>query len=114
MEEKSFYTILESELIFDKRLSPTCKILYAIICSYSNNSNGYCYLRYSQLANMIGLSIRQFRRCISDLRILNYITIFNRNNRNFIMPTINKAVEDRKNNNNWIEYDWLEENLKKN
>ncbi len=111
-ENKSFYAILESDLIFDKRINPTTKLVYAVISNYSNNKNGYCYLNHFQLAVMIGITKRQMTRCVYDLKKYNYITIVRKKNRYFLMPTINVITELRKKapiNTELFEYDWLNE-----
>lgn len=112
--ESSFYVIIESDLLKDKRISNTTKIVYAFISNYSNNKHGYCYLSYRQLMEVVGLSKPQFIRCINKLMEFNYITKIKKTNRTYLQPVINKAISMRKHSSNKnieiFDYDWLNEN----
>lgn len=112
MNDKSFYVVLESDLILDNRINSTTKIVYAVISNYSNNKNGYCYLTYRQLAEITQLKKRQFFYCIDDLVKYNYLTKIKKGNRTYLMPTMNKVIATRKyknENNNLFDYDWLKD-----
>lgn len=117
MEEKSFYTILESSVILDKNLSSTEKILYSVICLFSNNSKGYCFKNNNELMEIIGLKHRQYYFCLSTLKKYNYIIIKKNNSRTYIMPVINKIYieaerkrqERREKSKDMFDYDWLNE-----
>ena len=111
VDQKSFYVVLESDLIFNQRLSDKSKILYSIICLYANNEQGYCYLTYKQLIKLLNVKKRQFYYLLNSLKKEKYITIVKKNNRAYIMPTINKFVEVRKNKpiKEIFDYDWLNE-----
>lgn len=109
--KKSFFTILESDVIFDNRLSNTEKILYAVICNYANNEKGYCYLSYRQLAEIMSLKKRQFYNCIETLKKYNYIITIKKTTRNYIKPTVNLMLERRENFKKLVDYDWLNEDL---
>lgn len=111
-ENKSWYVTLESDLIFDCRINSTTKILYAIISSYSNNKNGFCYLNHKKLMELVNLKKRQFYYCLNDLKKYKYISTKKINNRVYLMPVINILIENRLSEPNVekkeiYEYDWL-------
>lgn len=109
--QKSFYVTLESDLIFNNNFNSTVKILYAVVCFYSNNENGFCYLTYKQLSEIMKITERQIYRAVSELKKYNFITVVKKYNRSYLMPTINKFVELRNNEpdkfNEIFNYDWL-------
>lgn len=112
--DSSFYVVLESDLLKDRRISNTTKIVYAFISNYSNNRHGYCYLSYGQLREIIGLSKPQFIRCVNALMEYNYITKVKKNNRTYLQPVINKVIARREYGSKYnvkelFDYDWLVE-----
>lgn len=121
MENINFYTILESDVILNKNLSSTEKILYSVICLYSNNDKGYCYKSYKQLMEIMNLKSRQFYYCLENLKKIELISIEKNNTRTYIMPKINKMYlearqrreerqeELKKEYKSIIDYDWLNE-----
>ena len=118
---ENFYIILESELLKDKNLNNSEKVLYGLICLYSNNDKGYCYKNNRQLAEIMNISERQFYRCINNLKELNYILVEKTRSRCFIMPVINQLYLEAKQRREQrqqelkeqyadvLDYDWLEE-----
>lgn len=46
----SFYTIITSDIILNEKLTNTDKVVFSIISAFSNNKNGYSYLKYSDIA----------------------------------------------------------------
>lgn len=111
-DTRSFYVILESNLLLDNRISDKEIRVYALISNYANNKNGYCYLSYSQLYNILNISKRHFIRCLNNLVELNYITKIKKNNRVYLAPIINKTIMLRNYNqkmNDLFDYDWLNE-----
>lgn len=111
MNSKSFYVNIESDLLFDERISSITKIIYAIISNYSNNENGYCYLKYDQLAEKMKISKRSLYRHTQLLINYNYLTIIYKNNRSYLMPVNNTLPqirsERKKTDKQLFEYDWL-------
>lgn len=112
MENISFYTILESSVILDKNLSSTEKILYSLICLFSNNKKGYCFKSNNELMEIMNLKHRQFYYCITSLKKYNYIIIKKVNTRTYIMPVINKIYIEaeqkrQERRKNMFDYDWL-------
>jgi len=111
MNKKSYYSILEMDLIFDNRITNTSKVVYAVISNYANNENGYCYLSYSQLSKICNLKIRNFIYCLNSLVKYEYIKKIYKNNRVYLQPTINKVIPMRSHKNkidNLFDYDWLQ------
>lgn len=114
-----FYTFIESKVILDKNISSTSKILYSVICYFSNNEKGYCFKNNSQLMELVNISKRQFYYCLKELKEFNYVEVKKNNNRTYIMPVVNKiylALEERRKiekerikNLNLFDYDWLNE-----
>ncbi|MDD2505668.1 MAG: helix-turn-helix domain-containing protein [Bacilli bacterium] len=113
--QKSFYIVMESDIITSD-ISDKAKIIYAIVSSYSNNEFGYCYLTYKQIAELLKISVRQFYRCLSELKEKNYLNIIYKNNRAYLIPTINKFIELRKSEpakfKEIFNYNWLDEQSK--
>lgn len=117
MENKTFYTILDSDILFDQDLSSTEVRLYGIISCFANNKDGYCYLPYSKLIELTRLGKRQLIRCINGLEEKKYIKKIRKAQRVFLMPTINKTILKRRIVNSshedvkrlYIDYDWLNE-----
>lgn len=111
-DNRSFYVILESNLLLDKRISDKEIRIYALISNYANNKNGYCYLSYSQLYKILNISKRQFIRCLNNLVKLNYIAKIKKTNRIYLAPIINKTIIMRNYNqkiSELFDYNWLEE-----
>lgn len=112
METKfSTFIALETDVLLDKRLTSTEKILYSIICALSNNNTKCCYAKNKYISSLANINERQLQYCLKHLKELNLITVeFNQNIRK-ITPTINKFLEFRKNkikNIDLFDYDWLE------
>lgn len=119
---ENFYIIIESDVLKDKNLNNSEKVLYGLICLYSSNEKGYCFKNYKQLAEIMNISDRQFYRCINNLKERNYIIVEKTKTRCFIMPVINqiyleakKRREDRQNElknqyEDILDYNWLNEN----
>ena len=121
---ESFYIILESEILKDKNLNNSEKVLYGLICLYSNNEKGYCFKNNKQLAEIMNISERQYYRCINNLKELNYIIVEKTKTRCFIMPVVNQIYLEAKQRREQrqeelhnqfadiLDYDWLEEEKK--
>lgn len=112
--DQPLYVVIESDVLQNKDLTSTAKIAYAYIQFYANNKYGYCFLTEKKLAEKINISVRQLRFIIKDLVKCNYITLIRKNNRLYIMPTINKTINDRKERiqnlkESIFTYDWLNE-----
>ena len=116
-EQTTFYTILDSDILFDEGLTSTEVRLYGIVSCFSNNKDGYCYLSYSKLSELTHLSKRQLIRCINHLEKKKYIKKIRKIQRVYLMPLINKAVLKRRLINSstddvkriYVDYDWLNE-----
>lgn len=120
--ENGFYTIIEASIILDKKISSTEKILYSVICYFSNNEKGYCFKTNKQLIEIMGMCERQFYRCLDNLKNTQYIVSVKNKNRTFLMPRVNKIyIEAKKRHeekyeqwkkehpNGIINIDWLNE-----
>ena len=120
MENKidySFYTVLDSDILFDEQISAREVRIYAILCGYSNNKHGYCYLPYSKLSEITHLSKRQLIRCINNLEQRKYLKKIRKYNRVYLMPLIHTDVLKRRLLHSstedveriYFDYDWLNE-----
>ena len=121
-EEQNLFFILESSVLFDDRLKDKEKILYSIICFYSNNGKGYCYLKNSQLIEMMKITKKYFYTMIKNLTRVGYIKSIKAKNRSYLSPLAYsiyiEAAEKRKKEheevmekigNKNFDYDWLNE-----
>ncbi len=114
METKfSTFIALETDVLLDKRLTSTEKILYSIICALSNNNTKCCYAKNEYICKLINLKERQLKYSLKKLKELNYIKVEIRNgNKRKITTTVNKFLEYRQSRTQNIElfdFDWLEE-----
>ena len=115
MEEKKsndrpFYVSIESVVLFNNQLNSTDKIVYGVISAFSMNKDGYCYLRYKQIAQYAQITKRNLYKCIKKLVNMQYLTKVLKNDRVYLMPTTNafiKMREEKKFNENGFHYDWL-------
>ena len=113
MENTSYYSVIENDIIYDSNISNLELRLYIIISGLSNNKNGYCYLTHNQLAKKLNISKAQFYRCIDKLVRYDYITRIKKNNnqRVYLQPVMNKVISLRKYKNEkykqLFDYDWL-------
>lgn len=94
---KYFYVSLESTVIFDKRLTDKAKILYAIICFYSNNNNRFCYLKYKDLANILNIKSRQIFYLMNELVKNKYVKLVKTKTRTYFSPVMNmlQQIKDK-------------------
>ena len=114
---KSLYTVIEDDLILDLSISDKAYRVYGLISLYSNNTHGYCYLKYKQLYEMLKLSKRQFIRCVNELIAKNYLFKIKIGTRTYLMPVVNRAIKRRGlysteksfANYDLLDYDWLSE-----
>ena len=74
MERKSFL-IVSKEVLADKRLCATAKLLYAQLCDHQNKRTGQCNPRQTKLAEILGIPPRTVERCIATLRREGFIKI---------------------------------------
>ena len=111
--QKSFYVMIESELLIDQRLTSTEKIIYGIISNYSNNDKGYCFLTYRQIAELLNIQKRTLYYAINNLITCDYITKLTTNQRTYLMPTSNLMLKMRKKDPErfraLFSYNWLED-----
>ena len=122
IEEQNLFFILESSVLFDDRLKDKEKILYSIICFYSNNSKGYCYLKNKQLIEMMKITEQYFYKIVKNLIQLGYVKSIKAKDRSYLSPLAYsiyiEAAETRKKEheevlkkigNKNFDYDWLNE-----
>lgn len=111
-DNRPFYVTIESVILMNKNLTNTDKIVYSIISAFSNNKNGYCYLKVEQIASLCGIKVRNLLYCLNRLKNEKYIQYIKKNTRTYYQPTLNATIqlrEKRKKDRDYIDYDWLEE-----
>lgn len=91
---------INNEYLFDNRLTPTEKTLYATIFAISHNPKHpeYCYPRQDTLAELIGRSVRTVQRCLKNLVLYGYIQIKRRgsiSNLYYVLAKVGKQIVDR-------------------
>ena len=123
-DNNQLYVIIESDILKNNKINNTTKICYAYIQYFSNNKYGYCFLTRKKLANLLNITDRNLRKIIKILIENKYIMIIKKNNRSYLMPTINQAIRKRQiqSDNNFSDilnstayffnnfnYNWLDE-----
>lgn len=110
MENFSFYVVFESQVIYDKNLTNTEKLLYSYISGLSLKT-GKCFASNSYLANLLQTTNRHVQRSLEKLRKQKYIIIKFNDYKRVITPTINKFVELRTSDStkSFEMFNWLEE-----
>ena len=105
------FIAIETDVLLDKRLTSTEKILYSIICALANNTTKSCFANNKYICKLINLNKRQLVYCLNKLKKLNYITVVIKDgNKRQITPTINSFLSLRNEkikNIQLIDYDWL-------
>ena len=79
--KSSFYCIIQSDVLFDKNLSSTEKLLYAYITSLTNE-RGYCFAKNKHFAEKFKTTDRTIQRYLVNLKEKKYIftqTILDKN-----------------------------------
>jgi len=75
MKEKvGHYSIIPSEILYNKELKPNEKLLYAMISSLACKE-GYCFATNKYFAEEIGVHYKTVSSWISDLRDKNFIKV---------------------------------------
>lgn len=114
-DTRPFFVTIESILLLDKNLNNTDKIVYGIISAFSNNKDGFCYLKNEKLANLCDIEKRTLLYSISRLVTFDYIKKIKKGVRTYYMPTTNASIllnnERRKykEENNNYDYNWLDD-----
>ena len=107
--EKNFnfptFTVVETDLILDTRLSDSEKLLYSFIVVLCNNKENTCFATNSYFSTLMNCDTRTIQRYLFNLRKYGYIKIdIKEENRRTIQPMICKFIKDRK---ELFDYDWL-------
>lgn len=72
--QRNYYAIIPATIRYDKRLSPTAKLLYGELTALSNE-RGYCWASNRYFSELYGVSPISISRYISQLKELGYIRI---------------------------------------
>lgn len=114
-DTKPFFVTIESVLLLDKNLNNTDKIVYGIISAFSNNKDGFCYLKIEKLAQLCDIEKRTLLYSISRLTTFDYIKKIKKGVRTYYMPTTNAyilmqdKIRKNKKENEWTDFNWLED-----
>ena len=107
------FIVLEYDVLDNENLTNTEKLLYGYIVALSQNDKGYCFASTQALCELMRLKPRQLKYCLSNLKRYNYISIVIEKNKRYITPSINKFLQQRKEENSQkvdlFDYNWLEE-----
>lgn len=105
------FIVLEYDVLDNENLTNTEKLLYGYIVALSQNDKGCCFISTNKLCELMKITPRQLRNCLSTLKKFNYICTSVIKNKRYITPTINKFIEMRENENkkniDLFDYDWL-------
>ncbi len=71
----SLYFVGDLNVMYDKKLSPTDKLVYYCLVGFMNAKDGKCYPRYATIKERTGISRASIQRSIKHLAKLNLITI---------------------------------------
>ena len=69
-----YYAVILATVLFNERLKPNEKLLYALITALSNKE-GYCYASNKYLGEKLGVDPVTVSRWITDLRRNNYVFV---------------------------------------
>ena len=72
MSEQRF-TVIPTDMLFSTELSPTAKLLYALMSSYGQRGRGVVWPSQHALSSAAGLTERQLRRLLVDLEAAGFI-----------------------------------------
>lgn len=106
------YIVIESDVFLNSNLTNTEKILYGHIVALSQNDKGCCFMSTENLCKLMNIKKRQLNYSLAKLKSFNYISTLVIKNKRYITPTINKFLDNRKNENKekeFFDYDWLNE-----
>ena len=113
IENKYYYAVVESYVLYDKRLTSTEKIMYALIVALSQQ-RGYCYANIEHFTKVLNIKRRCVYLCIENLIKCNYITRSKKNNRTVLITTNQIFMQYRDNHTEQMQaifdYDYLSEN----
>lgn len=105
------FIVLEYDVLDNENLTNTEKLLYGYIVALSQNDKGYCFASTQILCNLMKITPRHLKKCISNLKKYNYISTTIIKNKRYITPTINRFLQEReelnKKNIDLFDYDWL-------
>lgn len=73
--DKDYEIRIPSQLIRDRNLSFSAKVLYGEIARLCGDT-GHCHATNAKLGDLLGVSTRSITRMIKDLNELEYINIF--------------------------------------
>lgn len=111
MEDRYFYVVIESPVIYDTRLNSTQKLLYGVLVCMSKKT-GSCYASTRYLRKLFNISRAQLLVNIRKLKEFGYLKVEIISNKRIVTPL---SIENMKNYqtptvNEIFNYDWLKEN----
>mgnify|MGYP001214964150 CR=1 FL=1 len=71
----SLYFVGDLNVMYDKRLTPSDKLVYYCLVGFMNVKDGKCYPRYATIKERTGISISSIQRSIKHLARHNLITV---------------------------------------
>ena len=104
---------IEADILLNKDLNNTDKVLYGWISALTNNRNNECFANTKYLMKIMNLKERQIRRSLIKLKKYDYIDIeIKSNNKRVITTKLNKFLDQRTKNNKQTQlydYNWLDD-----
>tara|TARA_A100001015_G_scaffold280261_1_gene342267 strand:+ start:5168 stop:5755 length:588 start_codon:yes stop_codon:yes gene_type:complete len=71
----SLYFVGDLNVMYDKRLSPSDKLVYYCLVGFMNVKDGKCFPRYATIKDRTGISVSSIQRSIKHLAKLKLITV---------------------------------------
>lgn len=71
----SLYFVGDLNVMYNKKLTPTDKLVYYCLVGFMNAADGKCYPRYATIKERTGISISSIQRSVKHLAKHNLITI---------------------------------------
>jgi len=90
----SLYFVGDLNILADKRLSGSDKLVYFCLVSFMNVKDGKCYPRYNTIRKRTGLSERTIQRSVKYLAKLQLITIKRQRSTNLYLLTRQKTLQE--------------------
>ena len=61
------FAMVEKDVLFSPELTPFEKLVYCILCAFSDNNTRSCYPSYNTIAEKVGCSKKTAIQCVASL-----------------------------------------------
>lgn len=69
------FTIIKNAVLENPNIPATAKLVYILLCRFSNKNTGRCYPGHSTIANMLGMHRNSIPKAIEQLSELGLVTV---------------------------------------